>query len=342
MARSDWGIGLVGLGGIAQTHLEGYRRQGLKVIGGADVDPNRIAFTEDRFDLQFTSTDYREIIDHPEVKVVDITVPHNSLEARLPIVEYAAARGKAIFIQKPLMPYLEWAQKLVEAAEKHGAPMMVNQNSVFAPGFMVAERFMRDPECMGKLYYCQIENRAWVNPGPERWYGKDKRWVHADMAIHHFALIRHWFGEVESVYAILAKDGSQQYVNGDTVGAVSVRFKSGMLALVINNWCYRGNRPRPHSSEEVIVQGERGSITCTAQEVHVKLADGRELRPEVKGRWFPDAFGIAMAHFIDALDSGRPFLCDARDNLRSVAMIEATYISAAENRPVFLDEILDS
>ena len=107
MALSDWRIGLVGLGGIAQQHLEGYRRQGLKVIGGADINPERAAATKERFNLPFVTHDYRELIDLPEVKVIDVNVPHTGLEMRLPIVEYAAKRGKAIFIQKPLMPYLE-------------------------------------------------------------------------------------------------------------------------------------------------------------------------------------------------------------------------------------------
>lgn len=46
-----------------------------------------------------------------------------------------------------------------------------------------------------------------------------------------------------------------------------------------------------------------------------------------------------MAHFVDALDNNRPFYCDGRDNLKSVAVIEATYISASENRVVFPDEL---
>jgi predicted dehydrogenase len=73
---------------------------------------------------------------------------------------------------------------------------------------------------------------------------------------------------------------------------------------------------------------------CNAQ------AGGGEQTPEVKGTWFPDAFGNAMAHFIEALEADKPFHCDARDNLKSVAMIEATYISAAENRVVFPDELI--
>jgi predicted dehydrogenase len=340
MARSDWGIGLVGLGNIAQQHLEGYRRQGLTVLGGADINEERAKATGKRANLPFVTTDYKEVIDLPEARIIDINVPHDKLERRLPIVEYAAKNGKALFIQKPLMPYLEWAKKLIEAAEDYKVPVMVNQNSVFAPGMLVAEKILRDPDIMGVPYYCQIENRAWVSPGKETYAAKDKRWVHADMAIHHFALIRHWFGDVESVYAILSKDTSQELVRGDTVGVVNLKFKNGVQAAVINNWCYRGDKRRPHSREEIIIQGDKASITCDSESVHVKSADGRELTPKVRGNWFPDAFGNAMAHFVDALDNNKPFYCEGRDNLKSVAIIEAVYLSASENRIVFPDELL--
>ena len=97
--RSDWVIGLVGLGNIAQQHLEGYRRQGLTVLGGADLSKERAEATKERFNLPFVTTDYKELIDLPEVKIIDINVPHDKLERRLPIVEYAAGKGKALFIQ---------------------------------------------------------------------------------------------------------------------------------------------------------------------------------------------------------------------------------------------------
>jgi len=340
MSRSDWGIGLVGLGGVARFHLEGYKIQGLKVIGGADIDLERAKTTQEQFKLGFITDDYKQLVDHPEVKIIDINVPHDKLERRLPIVEYTASKGKAIFIQKPMMPYLDWAKKLVEVADEYGVHMMVNQNSLFAPGMLMAEYYIRDRDIIGRIYYCQIENRAWVNPGADTWVAKNERWVQSDMAIHHFALARHWFGDVESVYAILAKDKSQEFVKGDTVGVVNLKFKNGVRAAIINNWCYRGNKFRPHSVEEMVIQGDKGTMTFDSEHIQVKCADGREITPEVHRKWFPDAFGNSMAHFVDALDNKRPFYCEAHDNLKSVAIIEAVYISAEENRVVFPDELL--
>lgn len=340
MARSDWGIGLVGLGGISRHHLEGYAIQGLKVVGGADISLERVKSAQEQFKFPFATDDFRELIDHPEVRIVDIIVPHDKLERRLPIVEYAASKGKAIFIQKPMMPYLDWAKKIVEVVDEYGVPMMVNQNSIFAPGMLMAEYYMRDYSIMGRIYYCQIENRAWVNPDQNAWVAKDERWVQSDMAVHHFALVRHWFGDVKSVYAILARDKSQEFVKGDTVGVVNLVFKNGIRAVIINNWSYRGNRYRPHAIEEIVVQGDKGVITFDSEHIHVKCADGREMTPEVRGKWFPEAFGNSMAHFVDSLDNRKPFYCSAHDNLKTVAIIEATYISAKENKVVIPDELL--
>ena len=340
MARSDWGIGIVGLGGVSPHHFEGYRRQGLRVIGGADIDPDRVRAAQERYGPLFFTGDFRALIDHPEVRIVDVTVQPDRLERRLAIVQYAAERGKAILIQKPLMRYLDLARKLIEPALSRGVPVMVNQNSVFAPGMLVAEKLLRDPDKVGRLYYCQIENRAWVSPGPENQAGKDQRWVQADMAVHHFALVRHWFGDVLSLYAVHARDATQEHALGDTLGVTSIRFKSGMQAVIINDWCYRGSATRAHDTEEIVVQGEKACLTLDSEHVRVTYADGTTAEPPVVGTWFPDAFGGLMAHYVDALDAGAPFSCEGRDNLKTIAMIEAAYRSAAENRVVFPDELM--
>src|SRR5687768_6262074 len=115
MASSDWGIGVVGLGGIAQQHLTAYHRQGLRVVGGAEPDEERRSRTAERFGL-WTCAGFRELIDRPEVRVVDVATPH-SMEAREPVIRYAAERGKALLVQKPLMPHLADARRLVEIAE---------------------------------------------------------------------------------------------------------------------------------------------------------------------------------------------------------------------------------
>lgn len=349
MARSDWGIGLVGLGGIAAHHLRNYRARGLKVVGGAEPNAERREARQREFDLPLAVADYRELIARPDVRVVDMNVPHR-LEVRLPIFECCARHGKAIFVQKPLANNLSDARTLVEAAAAGGVPLMVNQNSLFVPGFQAIEPYLRDlhsPYSIGVPYYFQIENRGWFDASEHPWFGREQRWVTSDMAIHHLALVYDWFGEAESVHAVLARDPSQEGVVGENLSVVSLRFKSGVQGLVINNWAYRGPHTRAHPTEEVLIQGERGSISGHSREMvialqHLQHPVPSRLYPDIGNGWFEEAFGHAMAHFVDALDAERAWRCEGRDNLHCVAIVEAAYLSARERRVVPLAEVLSS
>lgn len=334
MAHADWGIGIVGLGGIAQQHLTAYQARGFSVVGGAEPDEGRRRATGERFGIP-TYAGFRELIDRPDVRIVDVATPP-WLEAREPIVRYAAERGKALFMQKPLMRTLAEARRLVEIAEAAGAPLMVNQNSLFVPAFTALEPFLRDPQFLGRPYYFQIENRSWIDFSGHPWFAKGERFITCDMAIHHFALARHWFGEVETVFAMTGRDASQEGMVGENLSVVALRFESGVQGLILNNWTYRGDRQRHHPREEIVIQGDRGCISGDTGELRVTCQQPtpRTIVPQYSGTWFPDAFGHTMAHFMEALESGQPFRCSGRDNLRTLAIVEAAYLSAAEGRVV--------
>jgi predicted dehydrogenase len=336
MAVTDWGIGLIGLGGIAHQHLTAYQAEGFRVVGGTDPSSEARARIAGRFGIPVFET-LEELLALEEMRVADIAAPHR-MEIRRPIVEAAARAGKALFVQKPLMPSLAEARELVEIAEGAGAPLMVNQNSVFVPAYRAIEPFLSAESGIGPVYYFEINNRGWVDMSGHPWYGKVERWVTSDMAVHHFALAHHWFGPAESVTALLLHDPTHTDVIGDTVSTLLLRFHSGTEGLIVNNWSYRGPLRRHHPGEEVILQGPGGAISGDTTAMVVTRADGTEERPAVSGPWFPDAFRGSMCHFLEALDSGQPFLCSGRDNLRVVGIIEAAYRSAAERRTVELAE----
>lgn len=344
MARSDWGIGLIGLGDIAAHHLRNYRERGLKVVGAAEPNAERRAARQREFDLPLAVADFRELVAHPDVRILDVNVPHR-LEVRRPIFECCAEHGKAIFVQKPLANNLRDARVLIEIAEAGGVPLMVNQNSVFVPGFQAIEPYLRDvqnPHFIGTPYYFQIENRGWGDVSAHPWFGKDQRWVTSDMAIHHLALAHYWFGAAESVHALLARDPSQTSVVGENLSVLSLKFKNGAQGLVINNWAYSGPHPRAHPTEDIVIQGERGCISGHSRDMVVTIRQPvpSQLSLEIEEGWFEAAFGHAMAHFIDALDSGNPWLCEGRDNLQCIAIVEAAYLSAVENRVMTIAEVM--
>jgi len=56
--------------------------------------------------------------------------------------------------------------------------------------------------------------------------------------------------------------------------------------------------------------------------------------------WFPDAFIGTMAQLLIALEDGTPPAISGRDNLKTMALVEAAYLSAAQFRSIGLDTIL--
>jgi len=56
-------------------------------------------------------------------------------------------------------------------------------------------------------------------------------------------------------------------------------------------------------------------------------------------RWIPDAFLGPMGDLMDAIATGRQPITSGRDNLGTLAVVEAAHRSAAERRSVRVDEI---
>ena len=55
--------------------------------------------------------------------------------------------------------------------------------------------------------------------------------------------------------------------------------------------------------------------------------------------WFPDAFAGTMGQLLIALETGQQPVISGRDNLKTMALVDAAYLSAVKKRAVKLSEI---
>jgi predicted dehydrogenase len=65
------------------------------------------------------------------------------------------------------------------------------------------------------------------------------------------------------------------------------------------------------------------------------------VEPQWKTAWFPDAFVGTMASLFRAVETGTLPEISIEDNIRTIACVEACYVSIKEERTVYLQEILD-
>ena len=136
---SSIGIGVIGFGWMGQAHSRSYLSipkyfpgAGItpRLVAVADTVPERIDLAVQNFGFESGMTDWRLLVEHEEIDVIDITAP-NTLHQEL--AEAAAAAGKHIFCEKPvgIVPQATAAMEL--AARKAGVITGAGYNYRWVP-----------------------------------------------------------------------------------------------------------------------------------------------------------------------------------------------------------------
>ena len=113
--------GVIGVGGMGQGHLT---LGGTRVVAICDVDQNHLKNTLAKLEKGTKAlTDYRELIQLPEVDIVHIATPphwHGIMAAD------AARAGKDIWAEKPMTRTIGEGKRVVEAVQQHGRIFRLN------------------------------------------------------------------------------------------------------------------------------------------------------------------------------------------------------------------------
>ena len=141
-------VGLIGAGFMAKAHSIAYAGMPMffwpapaipvkKMI----VDINEAAARDAKEKLAFESysTDWHDIVDNPDIQVVDICTPNN---AHAEIAIAAANAGKHIICEKPLALTPEQAKEMYLAAEKNHVTTMVAFNYRKTPAIQLAKKYI--------------------------------------------------------------------------------------------------------------------------------------------------------------------------------------------------------
>jgi predicted dehydrogenase len=206
------GIGLIGSGFMGKGHALAFTLVSrvfddllaiprLRLL--ADVD-SAIAERAAR-DLGFeeASGDWRALVVHPEIDLVDITTP-NHLHAEMALAAIDA--GKHVYCEKPLALDAASAARMAAAAEAAGVTTMVGFNYLKSPAAMAARRLI-EAGLIGEVWHFRGAFHQDVLADPRQPFGWrfERRLAGAgalgDLGAHVLALARFLVGEVEEVCA---------------------------------------------------------------------------------------------------------------------------------------------
>ena len=133
------GVAVLGLGWMGQVHSRAMLRMPSlfpdrsfdpKLVVCADTEEERRTRAVNDFGFQRAVADWREAVEADDVDVVWVTAP-NMLH--LPMIEAAAAAGKAVFSEKPIGGKPEQTVAAYNAAKAAGVRTAVGYNYLWAP-----------------------------------------------------------------------------------------------------------------------------------------------------------------------------------------------------------------
>lgn len=330
-------IGLIGAGGIANSHAAGYLgcTDRAEVVAIAEPDEARASAMRDRLggSARIYSS-WERLLEDDEVEAVDICLPHH---LHRPAAVAAAEAGKHVMVEKPLARDLEEADAMIAAADQANVRLMVAHDRRYHPVFAKVKEVI-DSGVLGRLLCVRLDHNQNLML-PENHWIRSKEMLGGGAIIsclvHQFDVMRWYAGRVDQVGCMSLT--WPERMEGEVIGAVPMRFRSGAIGDALINWAVRGSAPQNGTWGEMIwISGEKGSIHNLGG-LFLRRDNGKntgefEPIPVEQG----GGHARAVAHFVDCVREGKEPLTSGREGRATLEVAVAAYKSEAEQRFVTL------
>jgi predicted dehydrogenase len=351
--RRDWRIGAVGTGFIMRdVQLVAYARLGLSVSAIAGKRPDAAHEVAAERGIPHVYDSYEELIADPRIEILDIAVPPH-LQSKI-IAEAVRHAGhiRGILAQKPLAMSYADGLAIVESCERAGITLAVNQNMRYDQSIRALKTLL-DRGYLGEPVLATIDMRA--IPHWQTWLRDYPRLTLAAMSIHHLDCFRFLFGDPEFVFASARTDPRTQFSHRDGIALYILEYASGLRASAWDD-VWAGPAREGAAANSYIrwrVEGTKGlaegsigwpgypnAVPSTIR-FSTSLHPGVWFTPQWPEVWFPDAFQGTMGELLNSLSEDRPPKISGRENLGTMALVDACYRSLDEHRPVRIQDILN-
>ena len=332
----------VGAGYFGQFHYDAWPRvSGAELVAVCDRDRARAEGVARKFGVPRSYAEVAEMLDVERPDFIDIITPPDTHQS---LTGLAARRGVHVLCQKVLAPSVREAALIVEEAGRAGIRFMVHDNFRFQPWHREFRRLL-DQDAIGRLHSLSCRTRMGDGWQPDAYLARQPYFrtmpqlLIFETGVHFIDVYRYIGGEVKSVFARLRKlnDG----IAGEDTGVVLFQFASGAVGLWDANRYNESLATDPrYTFGDFLLEGDRGALRLDEEgrmSVH-RLGEGpREHAYAHDRRGFAgDCVHATLQHFVDALRAGTPFETDGREYLKTLAVQEAVYASAASGAPAIV------
>jgi len=324
--------GLIGCGFFAQNQLHAWRDlDGVEIVAICDRDAGRLNATGERFGIGRRYTDAAEMLANEALDFVDIAT---TAPTHRPLVELAAAHGRAVICQKPFAIELGDAEAMVAACAKAGVPLMVHENFRWQTPIQAVRRVI-DEGAIGRPFFGRFAFRSGFDVySGQPYLAEGERFIIEDLGIHILDIARFVMGEATSIACRIQRVNPK--IKGEDVATMLLGHGD---ATSVVDCSYATKLPvEPFPQTLVEVDGDRGSLRLVEGyrlTVHGpggtrELDVSPTLLPWAERPWhnIQESVQAIQRHWVECLTSGAEPQTSGQDNLKTLGLVDAAYRSA--------------
>ena len=267
-------IGIIGTGGIANSHIDSYKKQpDVEVVAGADLVPGKAEKFFEAHEVEAKAfTDYKEMIDAMNLDAVSVCT-YNRTHAECTI--YALEHGLPVLLEKPMTVTLEEAIAIREAEKRSGKIVSVGFQPRFDANMQMIKKIVQSGE-LGRVYYVQTgggRRHGIPVSWSETFIENDKAGLGAlgDIGCYSIDLVMNalgnpkpltvtgtatdYFGTTPEAYSQVGKPECAKKFSVDDFASAYIRLEGGIILDFRIAWYMHLDTPG-----DTIIMGTKGSL----------------------------------------------------------------------------------
>ncbi|WP_340584151.1 Gfo/Idh/MocA family oxidoreductase [Brucella pseudintermedia] len=336
---------LIGCGFFAINQMHAWNDvAGAKITAICDRDPERLKIVGDQFGIERRYTDAEALFADGGIDFVDIATTVASHRA---LVELAAAHKVPAICQKPFAKTLDDAKAMVKVCDEAGIPLMVHENFRWQTPIQAVRKAL-DSGVIGTPFWGRFSFRSGFDVfSGQPYLAEGDRFIIEDLGIHTLDIARFILDDVTSLVARTKRVNPK--IKGEDVATILMDHENGATSIVDVSYATKlENDPFPETLIELdgtegtihLHQGYRLEVITPAgtavSDVSPRLLSWAS-RP-----WhnIQESVFAIQQHWVDKLASNGETSTSGADNLKTFALVEAAYDSAATGNRIDIKALL--
>jgi len=320
-------VAIAGAGMVTRYHLKAWSCiPSVEVVAIYNRHLDKAISRTKEFGIPKAYSDVAMMLDQERPDALDIAV---AIGAHSEFARMAAERGIHILCQKPMAPSFHEAEKLI--ADVGGrVRFMVHENWRFRPQYRQAAIWIAEGK-IGPINEFRFSTRSsglLMRTESGRPFALERQpfmahmphFLILELLIHHLDTIRFLLGNMRVVGAQTLHVSPE--VIGEDVAVILLKAENGTIGTVSGNFSAAGAPPFPRDRLELI--GERGSIIFGNDTLTVLGETNETVRFNLEEA-YQSSYDNAIAHFVEAMQTGQPFETDCLDNLKTLRLVDDAY-----------------